>query len=216
LLKLPILSLATTSYESLALSYLPRPDGKVLTESPDVLVKNGKFYAVPMIHGTQEDKGALFSSEKKDMGTTDKIVIYFGQYYFKDANQSQITTFVNTYSTKAADGSPCRSNILFEAYPGERRIVSILGDIVFTLIRRWTLDAVATVRPGLPHGPASPLMTVYMDTVPLVLSTDQIKLLCSTLTITTMLRLLVESTTSFFLIHNMDPNVGVETETFWP
>lgn len=46
---------AILSYNSVALSYLPRPDGKVLTLSPDVLVKQGKYAAVPMLIGDQED-----------------------------------------------------------------------------------------------------------------------------------------------------------------
>jgi hypothetical protein len=64
------------SYSAVALSYLPRPDGKVLTQSPDVLVLNGKFAKVgeyvdfkglsqelifvkqvPFIIGDQEDEG---------------------------------------------------------------------------------------------------------------------------------------------------------------
>jgi carboxylesterase type B len=36
------------SYSSIALSYLPRPDGTVLTASPDVLIENGQYAAVPV------------------------------------------------------------------------------------------------------------------------------------------------------------------------
>lgn len=44
------------SYQSLALSYLPRPDGTVLTESPEILVQAGKYTKVPFIIGDQEGK----------------------------------------------------------------------------------------------------------------------------------------------------------------
>jgi carboxylesterase type B len=40
---------AFLSYTSVALSYLPRPDGKVLVQSPDVAALNGKIAKVDMI-----------------------------------------------------------------------------------------------------------------------------------------------------------------------
>jgi len=53
------------SYSSLDLSYLPRPDGTVLTQSPDALAASGKFAAVPILTGNQEDEGTLFSFFRK-------------------------------------------------------------------------------------------------------------------------------------------------------
>lgn len=139
------------SYESLALSYLPRPDGKTLTESPHILARKGKFHAVPMIFGSQEDEGTLFSFFQQDMGSTDKITDYLSDLYFHNANRSLVRSFVSTYSERLEDGSPYRTgaNPGFLPYPGKKRIASILGDIVFTLIRRWTLETIDTVRPGL-------------------------------------------------------------------
>jgi carboxylesterase type B len=58
---------ATTSvprifdYQSVTLSYLPRPDGFAITQSPDILAQNGQFASVPFIIGDQEDEGTLFS-----------------------------------------------------------------------------------------------------------------------------------------------------------
>jgi carboxylesterase type B len=45
------------SYSSVDLSYLPRPDGTVLTLSPDDLISQGKYAKVPFIIGDQEDEG---------------------------------------------------------------------------------------------------------------------------------------------------------------
>lgn len=137
------------SYESLALSYLPRPDGTVLTASPHVLAREGKFPAVPMIFGTQEDEGTLFSLLQGDMGTTDIITDYLDSLYFPNADRSLVKSFVETYSERLEDGSPYRTgdskDLLY--YPGKKRIASILGDIVFTLVRRWTLETIAEVSP---------------------------------------------------------------------
>lgn len=49
------------SYSSLSLSYSPRPDGKRLTASADVLAKEGKYVAVPLIIGSLQDEVQPFS-----------------------------------------------------------------------------------------------------------------------------------------------------------
>lgn len=41
-------------YNSAALSYLLRPDGTALTDSPEILVEQGKYAKVPFIVGDQE------------------------------------------------------------------------------------------------------------------------------------------------------------------
>lgn len=43
-------------YHSLSLSYPPRPDGRILTASPEVLAQTGKYAPVPLIIGTQENE----------------------------------------------------------------------------------------------------------------------------------------------------------------
>lgn len=43
-------------YTSLAFSYAPRPDGRTLTASPECLAHTGKYAAVPMIIGNQENE----------------------------------------------------------------------------------------------------------------------------------------------------------------
>ena len=43
-------------YNSLAFSYAPRPDGSILTASPEDLAQKGKFAAVPMIIGNQQNE----------------------------------------------------------------------------------------------------------------------------------------------------------------
>lgn len=44
------------SYNSLAFSYAPRPDGWILTASPEHLAQTGKYAAVPIIIGNQENE----------------------------------------------------------------------------------------------------------------------------------------------------------------
>ncbi|KAL2150384.1 hypothetical protein VTH82DRAFT_6947 [Thermothelomyces myriococcoides] len=141
---------AILSYHSVALSYLPRPDGKVITQSPDILVKERKYAAVPMIIGDQEDEGTLFALFQPNITNTNKLVDYLGSLFFHEATTNQIEGLVNTYSTSILDGSPFRSGILNEIYPGFKRLAAILGDLVFTLTRRVFLETATAVNPDVP------------------------------------------------------------------
>ncbi|KXH41051.1 carboxylesterase [Colletotrichum nymphaeae SA-01] len=141
------------SYNSLALSYLPRPDGKTLTASPDVLAKNGQYAAVPMIIGDQEDEGTLFGIFQPNLTTTEKLVTYLKNYYFATATTAQITAYVATYDdgvTAVINGSPHRTGLLNEIFPGFKRRSAVLGDLVFTLTRRVFLTIANSVQPTVP------------------------------------------------------------------
>jgi carboxylesterase type B len=138
------------SYSSVALSYLPRPDGTVLTESPELLVSQGKYAPVPFIIGDQEDEGTLFALFTSNVTTTADLISYLSTLYFNDATVAQLTTFVNTYDSSISAGSPFRTGILNEIYPGYKRIAAILGDLVFTLTRRAFLTGHAAVHPTVP------------------------------------------------------------------
>ncbi|EGO55199.1 hypothetical protein NEUTE1DRAFT_123682 [Neurospora tetrasperma FGSC 2508] len=138
------------SYNSVALSYLPRPDGKVLTQSSDKLMLAKKYAAVPMIIGDQEDEGTLFSLFQSNITTTSKLVSYLNDIFFNDATESQIKSLVSTYSTLISAGSPFGTGLFNEIYPGFKRLAAILGDLIFTLSRRIFLDAATTLNPSVP------------------------------------------------------------------
>lgn len=205
---------AIVSYSSLALSYLPRPDGRVLSDSPDALQRAGKFHRVPMILGTQEDEGSLFSFTQRDMGSTEKIVDYLSEYYFHNANRDQITGLVRTYSPFPQDGSPYGSGS-FELYPGKKRIASILGDIVFTLVRRITLQVFSEVAPDVPTWsyfssykdiPLSLLLGTYHGSDVGVLFSGENG------------HYATFSGRVYYInfLYNLDPNVGTRPGLFWP
>ncbi|RFU81144.1 hypothetical protein TARUN_1053 [Trichoderma arundinaceum] len=203
------------SYQSLALSYLPRPDGLVLTDSPDVLAREGKFHHVPMIIGTQEDEGTLFSLTQRDMSTTAKIVNYLSEYYFHNATIGQITEFVNTYSPYAWDGSPFRTGLNFEGYFGKKRIAAILGDIVFNLMRRVSLQTFADVSSNVRlwsyfssynYNPVLGLFgTSHGSDIPVLFSGTNDKYPT------------ISGRTYYInFLYNLDPNNGTEPDVFWP
>ncbi|KAK4182623.1 putative sterol esterase precursor [Podospora australis] len=141
---------AILSYSSVALSYLPRPDGVYLTASADVLVKQKKYAAVPMIIGDQEDEGTLFSLFQTDVNTGSKLVNYLKTYFFHNASTKQIEGLVDKYPALLSTGSPFGTGILNEVYPGFKRLAALLGDIVFTLTRRVFLEDALAVNPSVP------------------------------------------------------------------
>jgi len=141
---------AILSYNSVALSYLPRPDGKVLTQSPDLLVLQNKYAAVPMIIGDQEDEGTLFALFQSNITTTPKLISYLSTIFFHGATAEQITTLVNTYDNNMLAGSPFRTGLFNEIYPGFKRLAAILGDLVFTLSRRVFLADTLKANPSVP------------------------------------------------------------------
>lgn len=138
------------SYNSVALAYLPRPDGTLLPESPDVLISKGDYAAVPMIIGNQEDEGTMFALFQPNLTTTSEMVDYFSQLFFHGATKAELKGLVDTYSPLWSSGSPFRTGILNEWYPGFKRLAAMLGDLVFTLTRRVFLEVATTVNPKVP------------------------------------------------------------------
>lgn len=138
------------SYNSVALPYLPRPDGTVLTDSPERLVRSGKYASVPFIIGDQEDEGTIFSLFQNNISTTEQVVDYLQDLLFFDATRQQLEDLVATYDNITTDGSPFRTGMLNNWYPQYKRIAALLGDVSFTITRRAFLTMAKRVKPNVP------------------------------------------------------------------
>ena len=138
------------SYRSLDLSYLPRydPDDNFFSNSPG-FSNTGAIAKVPFIVGDQEDEGPLFSLVLANVTNTGDLVTYL-QSYFPLASRSQIQGLVDTYPPDPSAGSPFRTGLLNELYPGFKRNAAILGDLTFTLSRRAVLQAYTNAFPDTP------------------------------------------------------------------
>lgn len=137
---------AILGYHGAALSYLPRPDGIFLPDSPDILAKEGKMVQVPIIVGDQEDEGTLFSLFQSNLSTEADLVSYLMNPFFFDANETVVSQLVDMYSDNHAYGSPFRTiNFINNWYPQFKRLAAILGDLTFTLTRRATLDVTTSL-----------------------------------------------------------------------
>lgn len=201
------------SYSSVALSYLPRPDGVVLQDSPDVLFEQGKYHAVPMIVGDQEDEGTLFSLFQTNVTSTASLVNWLSQYMFFNATKAQLTQLVNTYDTALSSGSPFRTSIFNELYPGFKRTAALLGDLVFTLTRRMELTVAAQLNPGVPiwsYLSSYDYGTPFLGTFH---ASDILQVFYGLLPDHAM-----QSARTYFFnfIYNLDPNVGVRGYDAWP
>lgn len=140
---------AILSYQSVALAYLPRPDGTFMTDSPDNLVFAGKFADVPFIIGDQEDEGTLFALFQWNITTDEEIVDYFSEFYFPDMPREILENLVSNYDN-STNGSPYRTGDQWNWYPQFKKLAAILGDITFIMTRRALLFAVSVLYPNLP------------------------------------------------------------------
>ncbi|PQE07089.1 extracellular lipase protein [Rutstroemia sp. NJR-2017a BVV2] len=138
------------SYTSVALSYLPRPDGTVFTKSPDLLVAAGSYAKVPFIIGDQEDEGTIFALFQSNISTTSQLATYFSDIFFNHASDATIQGLLDTYPADLISGSPFRTLLLNNWYPQFKRLAAILGDLTFTLTRRSFLQATLKVAPSVP------------------------------------------------------------------
>jgi carboxylesterase type B len=108
---------AATDYNSVALSYLPRPDGTALALSPDILAQNGQFASVPFIIGDQEDEGTLFSLSQSNLSTTADVVNYLKTIFFYDADISIVQGLADNYPDDPSAGSPFNTGALNKHLP---------------------------------------------------------------------------------------------------
>ncbi|KAL2871205.1 Alpha/Beta hydrolase protein [Aspergillus lucknowensis] len=141
------------SYAGVALTFLPRPDGRVLPDSPDVLLQQGKYAPVPFILGDQEDEGTLFSLFQPNITSKEDLVGYLHDIVWKSASEDELSELVDTYNDGFAaitEGSPFRTGLLNNVFPGFKRRAALLGDVLFTLSRRAFLETANEVNPAVP------------------------------------------------------------------
>jgi carboxylesterase type B len=134
------------SFNSLALSYLPRPDGKVLVRSPEAITSSS-FPEIPFILGDQEDEGTLFGLFTFNLSTTADIEDYLNTLYFNTAGPDIVKQLVATYPDDPAAGSPFGTGTDNNIYPQFKRVAALLGDATFTLTRRAVFNITTSLQP---------------------------------------------------------------------
>lgn len=107
--------------------------GNVLTQSPDKLSKDEKFYQVPTIIGDQEDEGTIFSLFMAAVNSDDQFIDYLVPRYSTHITKTKLSELVSFYFPSIVKGSPFRTGLLSKLYPGLKRNSALLGDFFFTL-----------------------------------------------------------------------------------
>ncbi|PBP25299.1 lipase 3 precursor [Diplocarpon rosae] len=137
-------------YSSVALSYMPRPDGKLLTDSPDALVAAGKYAAVPFIISTQENEGTIFALSQYNITKGPQLAHYLSTHYFADASKAQVNGLLATYPDHGSRGLLHKFLRFKPAYSQFKRRAQVLGDITFILTRRHFLATHTAINPDVP------------------------------------------------------------------
>ncbi|ODQ81380.1 hypothetical protein BABINDRAFT_60207 [Babjeviella inositovora NRRL Y-12698] len=130
---------AMFSYESLQLSYMPRPDGGFIPYQQMQMVADGKYARVPYIIGDQDDEGTLFALTNLNVTTEAEVRAYIGNV-FPGISSSQMDQLLTLYPQDVTQGSPFGSGILNVLTPQNKRIAAFLGDVVFQAPRRFMLN----------------------------------------------------------------------------
>ncbi|KAH7025071.1 carboxylesterase [Microdochium trichocladiopsis] len=204
------------SYQSLALSYLPRPDGDTLPQSPHLLADQGLYAPVPFIIGDQEDEGTLFGIFQPNLTSPADLVDYLKAYYFQRATKADLAEYVATYDTGIAavvDGSPHRTGLLNEIFPGFKRRAAVLGDLVFTLSRRVMLQHAQRLRPSVPFWSYLASQNYGTPVLGSLHGGDILQVFLGVLD-----NYAARSQRAYYInfLYNLDPNVGKGGYPSWP
>lgn len=124
----------------------PRYDGKYISNNPMKLISQGKFAKLPTITGNQEDEGTFLTLLFDCFST--KTVNNMMHQIFQNATQAEYNNLVKIYPEGNPDfGSPYRTSISNDLYPGFKRFASIVGDIMFHAPRRLQLENISSKVP---------------------------------------------------------------------
>lgn len=125
--------------KSLALSFRPRVDGKVIKELAPNLLKKGKFTRVPLITGDCADEGTLFAIRSMfAVFTEDMLYNYYYPVIIPKLSRALFSKILAGYPQDPAAGSPFGTGSNYSFTPQWKRLAAINGDAAFHGPRRLT------------------------------------------------------------------------------
>ncbi|KAJ7661360.1 carotenoid ester lipase precursor [Mycena polygramma] len=119
------------SPQSLVLAWLPREDGVFLIDNPQRLVEQGKIAHIPIISGSVDDEGTLFSFSTLDVK---RVSEYINRVYIPGASPQDLKQINELYPS--AFTLPCLG-LLHPISRQFKRLAGFQGDIVFQAPRRF-------------------------------------------------------------------------------
>ncbi|KAI9066037.1 carotenoid ester lipase precursor [Trametes sanguinea] len=135
------------SPQSLRLTWLPRVDGKFLTDTPQNLVQRGSVADVPFVTGDCDDEGTLFSLSTLNITTDDELRSYITSNYMPQVESKSLDELFIAYPADITQGSPFNTGILNALSPQYKRMAAMQGDLVFQAPRRFFLQHRSGLQP---------------------------------------------------------------------
>ncbi|KAJ7765885.1 carotenoid ester lipase precursor [Mycena maculata] len=136
------------SYSSANNIWRPRVDGDVVVHHPLVSVTRGLYAKIPIVIGTSDDEGTLFSLINTNITTNDEFVNYIHTNYLPRSTSEQIANISVLYPDDPAQGSPFDTGSANEYTPQFKRLSAFQGDYIFIGARRLFLESAAATQPA--------------------------------------------------------------------
>ncbi|KAH9035785.1 carotenoid ester lipase precursor [Lactarius pseudohatsudake] len=131
------------AYQSLALAWQPRVDGKFLADVPQKLVQQGKVARIPVVTGDCDDEGTLFSLSQTNVTTEAELRNYISEFILPGVTDAELDQLLTLYPQDVTQGSPYDTGTENAFTPEFKRIASILGDFTFQVPRRFLLNNIS-------------------------------------------------------------------------
>ncbi|KAH9020058.1 carotenoid ester lipase precursor [Lactarius hengduanensis] len=128
------------AYQSLALAWQPRVDGKFIADVPQKLVQQGKVARIPFVTGDCDDEGTLFSLSQTNVTTEAELRNYISEFILPGVMDAELDQLLTLYPQDVTQGSPYDTGTQNAFTPEFKRIASILGDFTFQVPRRFLLN----------------------------------------------------------------------------
>jgi len=132
-------SMGIFDYTSMALSWIPRPDGTFIQSPPIDMIEDGRVARVPIINGVVNDEATLFSLSLGGIKTESELRRYLRHFQLPDATEEEMNKLLKLYPDDPAQGSPYDTGEANQVTPQWKRLSSIQGDLVFQAPRRLFL-----------------------------------------------------------------------------
>lgn len=147
--------------QSLNLAWIPRVDGKFLTDIPLKLVECGNVANIPIVNGDVDDEGTLFAFSSQNVTyvvkswisrvivanphsrTDNEFVTYMKSELVPNLTDAEAQRTMQLYPSDPSQGSPFDTGILNALTPQFKRLGAIFGDAVFQAPRRFFLNHLA-------------------------------------------------------------------------
>lgn len=105
-------SMGIFDYTSMALSWIPRPDGGFIQDSPMDMVEDGRVANVPIINGVVNDEATLFTLSLGGIKTELELRRYLRHFHMPNATEGEMDRLLELYPADPAQGSPDRKSVV--------------------------------------------------------------------------------------------------------